>query len=212
MTIFMRFFTKATRNTLKREFSRETTRALIKDMWQHYNELSPGLPEGISPTGQFLMKTSGACLALFYTLVGEGIEENKARQIVADVNWSFIGGGSLLGQGMIRLQYKLSKLVNSDPVKRLDWCLAPLWRFIFTTPPWKKKNLPSDDGILALDVVRCPWADYFRSVGQQELGALAFCGADLKLAKIWGFDLKRDGLLMTGAPYCDFRFIPKTNR
>lgn len=208
MTLFTRFFTKATRNKLNDEFSKEEMEALIEDMWQRYNSLSPDLPEGISPTGKFLMETSGACLALFYTLVRRGIEEGEARNIVADVNWSFIGGGSPLRKGIIRLQHKLSRIVSSDPVKRLDWVLAPLWRFIFTMPPWEKKNLPADDGVLALDVIQCPWADYFRSVGQQELGALAFCGADLKLAEIWGFDLKRNGLLMMGAPCCDFRFSP----
>lgn len=208
MTLFTRVFTRTTRNTLNSRFSKEQTEVLIDDMWQRYNDLSPDLPDGMSTTGKFLMKTSGACLALFHTLVDDGIKEGEARQITADVNWSFIGGGSPLRRGMIRLQYQLSRIVSSDPVKRLDWVLAPLWRFIFTMPPWEKRNLPSEDGVLALDVVQCPWADYFRSVGQQELGAMAFCGADLKFAEIWGFDLKRNGLLMTGAPCCDFRFSP----
>ncbi len=211
MTIFTRFFTKATDNTLNSMFSKKQTEALIQEMWQRYNELSPDLPEAISPTGKFLMETSGAGLALFHTLVNHGIEEGEACQIIADINWTFIGGGSPLRRRTIRLQYKLSGIVSRDPVRRLDWCLAPLWRFIFTMPPWEKRNLPSGDGVLALDVTRCPWADYFRSVGQQELGATAFCGADLKLAEIWGFDLKRKGLLMTGAPCCDFRFTPINN-
>jgi ubiquinone biosynthesis protein len=209
MTLFTLFFTKVTRKTLNDRFSKGQTEALIEDMWQQYNELSPDLLDGISPTGKFLMKTSGGALALFHTLVNHGTEEGEARQIIADVNWSFIGGGSPLRKGMIRLQYELTRIVGRDPVKRLDWCLAPLWRFIFTMPPWEKRNLPSDDGVLALDVIRCPWADYFRSVGQPELGATAFCDIDFKLAEIWGFDLKRNGLLMTGAPCCDFRFTPK---
>lgn len=211
MTFFTRSFTRTTRNTLNGRFSKEQTEALSKDMWQGYDDLLPDLPDGMSATGKILMKTSGACLALFHTLVGDGIEEGEARQIIADVNWSFIGGGLPLRMGIIRLQYKLSRIVSSDPVKRLDWVLAPLWRFIFTNPPWEKRNLPSDNCVLALNVVQCPWADYFRSVGQQELGAVAFCGADLKLAEIWGYDLKRIGLLMTGAPCCDFRFTLATN-
>jgi ubiquinone biosynthesis protein len=193
MTLFTLFFTKVTRKTLNDRFSKGQTEALIEDMWQQYNELSPDLLDGISPTGKFLMKTSGGALALFHTLVNHGTEEGEARQIIADVNWSLIGGGSPLRKGMIRLQYELTRIVGRDPVKRLDWCLAPLWRFIFTMPP----------------VIRCPWADYFRSVGQPELGATAFCDIDFKLAEIWGFDLKRNGLLMTGAPCCDFRFTPK---
>jgi hypothetical protein len=209
MTFFTLFYTRVTRKTLYGRFSKGETEALIEDMWQRYSELSPDLPDGISPTGKFLMKTGGASLALFHTLVNHRIEEGEARQIIADVIWSFIGGGSPLRKGVIRLQYKLSRTASRDPVQRLNWCLDPLWRFIFTTPPWEKRNLPSDDGVLALDVIRCPWADYFRSVGQPELGATAFCGADLKLAEIWGFDLKRNGLLVTGAPCCDFRFTPK---
>lgn len=211
MSIFAALFTKATRDTLNGRFSRGQKEALLTDLWLRYDELSPDLPDGISTTGNILMETSGAGLALFRALVSHEVEEDEARQLVADVIWSFIGGGSALRRALLRLQYKLSRVVSRDPAKRLDWCLAPLWRFIFTMPPWDKRDLPSDNGVLALDVVRCPLADYFRSVGEQELGAAAFCAADNKLAEIWGFELKRSGLLVKGAPYCDFRFAPFTN-
>ncbi len=207
MALFTLIFSKAARSTLDDKFSKEQSETFIKDMWQRFDDLLPELPEGTSPASNFLMNTSGACVALFNTLVSNGIEEGEARQIISDVNWYFIGG-SPLGRGVIRLQYGLSRIVSSDPIRRLDWVLAPLWRFIFTTHIWEKKNLPSDDSVLALDVVRCPFAEYFGSVGQQELGARAFCDIDIKLAEIWGYDLKRTGLLMTGAPRCDFRFTP----
>lgn len=207
MTLFTLIFSKATRSTLNGRFSKEQTETLIKDMWQRYDDLSPELPEGISAPSNFLMRASGACVALFHALVSNGIEEGEAHQIISDICWYPIGG-SPLPRGVIRLQYRLSRTVSSDPIKRLDWVIALLWRFIFTMPLWEKRNLPSDDGVLAFDVIQCPFADYFRSVGQQELGTLAFCNVDLKLAEIWGYDLKRTGLLMTGAPRCDFRYTP----
>jgi hypothetical protein len=207
MTLFTFIFSAATRSTLNDRFSKEQTETLIKDMWQRFDELLPELPEGTSSTANFLMRTCGVCVALFHAFVSFGIEEGEARQIISDITWSFIGG-SPLRRGVIRLQYRLSRIVSSDPIKRLDWVLAPIWRFIFTMHTWEKRNLPSDDGVLALDVIWCPFADYFRSVGQQELGTLAFCNLDIKLAEIWGYDLNRTGLLMTGAPRCDFRFTP----
>jgi hypothetical protein len=208
MTLFTLFFTKATRNTLKGRFAPEETGGLIEETWRRYDELAPEFPDSTSPTGDFFMRFAGAELALYLSLVDHDIEAGEARQMVADVNWSLVAGGTLLERAM-RLQYKLTRIASSDPVRRLKWCLAPLWRFIFTIPPWEKIDLPSNDGVLALNVMRCPLANFFQSFGQPELGAATFCAADVRFAEIWGFDLKRSGLRMTGAPICDFRFTPK---
>jgi hypothetical protein len=196
--------------SLKGSFSREQADALISGMWEHYDELTPCLPAGISPTGKFLMKLSSVDYALYNSLVDNGAEKDDARKIILDVNWSVLGGGTLLGKALILFQYKLSRLVSRDPARRLEWCLMPLWRFVFTIPPWEKHNLPIDHGVFAVDVTRCPFAEYFESIGQPDFGAETICAVDNKLAELWGFELKRSGLLMTGASRCDFRFTPIT--
>ena len=57
-----------------------------------------------------------------------------------------------------------------------------------------------------VNMTRCAYADYFRKIGEPEIGALLTCGMDFavekKLRPNWEF--RRTQTLMQGAPYCDF--------
>ena len=59
-----------------------------------------------------------------------------------------------------------------------------------------------------VNMTRCAYADYFRKIGEPEIGALLTCGMDFpvekKLRPNWEF--RRTQTLMQGAPYCDFRW------
>jgi hypothetical protein len=59
-----------------------------------------------------------------------------------------------------------------------------------------------------VNMVRCQFAEYFRSIGEPAIGALLTCGVDFAtqaaLRPDWEF--RRSGTLMSGAPYCDFRW------
>ena len=59
-----------------------------------------------------------------------------------------------------------------------------------------------------VNMTRCSYADYFRKIGEPEIGALLTCGMDFpvekKLRPNWEF--RRTQTLMQGAPYCDFRW------
>ena len=59
-----------------------------------------------------------------------------------------------------------------------------------------------------LNMTRCQFAEYFRKIGEPEIGALLTCGVDFatqaKLRPDWEF--RRTQTLMKGAPYCDFRW------
>jgi hypothetical protein len=60
----------------------------------------------------------------------------------------------------------------------------------------------------AVNMTRCQFADYFRHIGEPEIGALLTCGVDFatqaRLRPDWEFG--RTQTLMKGAPYCDFRW------
>jgi len=62
-----------------------------------------------------------------------------------------------------------------------------------------------------VNMTRCAYADYFRKIGETEIGALLACGMDFpvekKLRPNWEF--RRTQTLMQGAPYCDFRWYLK---
>jgi fumarate reductase iron-sulfur subunit len=60
----------------------------------------------------------------------------------------------------------------------------------------------------AFNVTRCRYADMYKELGVQDYGALLSCGRDAAL--IVGFNPKikftRTQTIMSGAPYCDFRY------
>ena len=68
--------------------------------------------------------------------------------------------------------------------------------------------LRHDKEALDIDVTRCWFAEFFRSLGEPELGALLICEADFDIASVGEGDvsLERAQTIMQGAPSCTFRY------
>ena len=62
-----------------------------------------------------------------------------------------------------------------------------------------------------IDVQRCRYAEFYRELGEPELGFLLVCSADFLFSE--GFDadieLTRTQTIMQGASHCDFRYRRK---
>lgn len=60
----------------------------------------------------------------------------------------------------------------------------------------------------ALDVTRCRYAEFYKALGEPELGFLLVCTADFAVADGFGPDvsLTRTQTIMQGASHCDFRY------
>lgn len=60
----------------------------------------------------------------------------------------------------------------------------------------------------ALDVTRCRYAEFYKALGEPELGFLLVCTADFAVAEGFGGDVKltRTQTIMQGASHCDFRY------
>ena len=60
----------------------------------------------------------------------------------------------------------------------------------------------------AFDVRRCAYAEFYKALGEPELGFLLVCTADFATAKGFGPDitLTRTQTIMQGADHCDFRY------
>ena len=68
--------------------------------------------------------------------------------------------------------------------------------------------LRRDNEALDIDVTRCRFAEFFRALGEPELGALLVCETDFDIASA-GKDevtLDRAQTIMRGAPSCTFRY------
>jgi len=68
--------------------------------------------------------------------------------------------------------------------------------------------LRNDDEALHIDVASCRFAEFFRALGEPELGALLVCYADVDIAEAagGGVSLDRAQTIMQGAPCCTFRY------
>ena len=68
--------------------------------------------------------------------------------------------------------------------------------------------LRHDREALELDVTHCRFADFFRALGEPELGAFLVCAVDFDIAAAGGSEvtLRRDQTIMQGAPSCTFRY------
>src|SRR5262245_41366672 len=60
----------------------------------------------------------------------------------------------------------------------------------------------------AFDVTRCAYAEFYKALGEPELGFLLVCTADFATADGFGPDvtLTRTQTIMQGADHCDFRY------
>jgi L-2-amino-thiazoline-4-carboxylic acid hydrolase len=61
---------------------------------------------------------------------------------------------------------------------------------------------------LEFDITHCRFAEFFRVLGEPELGALLICETDFDIAAAGGGEvpLTRDQTIMQGAPSCTFRY------
>jgi L-2-amino-thiazoline-4-carboxylic acid hydrolase len=66
-----------------------------------------------------------------------------------------------------------------------------------------------------IDVTGCRYAEFYKELGEPELGFLLICSADFPTAEGFGPDIKfsRTQTIMQGASHCDFRYrrLKETN-
>ncbi len=73
--------------------------------------------------------------------------------------------------------------------------------------------LKQEPDTVEFNITGCRYADFFRQLGEPELGALLLCEMDVHMAEVVGgpeVELTRTQTIMKGAKYCDFRYRLKT--
>ena len=74
--------------------------------------------------------------------------------------------------------------------------------------PVETEVVEDTDSKFAINMTRCQFAEYFRSIGAADIGALLTCGVDFAAEAVlrpdWEF--RRSQTLMRGASHCDFRW------
>ena len=64
---------------------------------------------------------------------------------------------------------------------------------------------------MEFNVTGCRYAEFFRALGEPELGAVLLCEADFHMVEVGNgeVELTRTQTIMKGAKYCDFRYRMK---
>lgn len=74
--------------------------------------------------------------------------------------------------------------------------------------PVEREIVSDGEAEFGHNITGCLFADYFRSIGEPEIGALMTCGVDFAAEALirpeWEFE--RTQTRMQGAPHCDFRW------
>ena len=74
--------------------------------------------------------------------------------------------------------------------------------------PVESETVEHTETSYGYNITSCAFADYFRKIGEPEIGALLTCGVDFaveaKLRPNWEF--QRTQTQMQGAEFCDFRW------
>ena len=68
--------------------------------------------------------------------------------------------------------------------------------------------IESSQDAFKIDVTGCRYAEFYKELGEPELGFLLVCSADFDTAAGFGSDIKltRTQTIMQGASHCDFRY------
>jgi predicted hydrocarbon binding protein len=80
--------------------------------------------------------------------------------------------------------------------------------------PVEREVIDDTEETYGYNITGCEFAEYFRSIGEPEIGALMTCGVDYAAEELirpeWEFE--RTQTRMQGAPHCDFRWRKGTSR
>lgn len=179
-------------------FSAADVRRLLRAAWANVDAAVPALPA--EPTFGSRQNVLLACLtvAMFEALLDDGVDREYAIELVGDMCWKVY---AQWGQ----IPRLASRLRSGDPARRLRMCVEVFLRFPFNRPGYLYRDKPEPSG-RALDMIRCPVAEYLASRDASDLTVGTWCNLDFPLARMWGGVLERRGTLAGGASYCDFRF------
>lgn len=97
---------------------------------------------------------------------------------------------------------------NIEGSPRRKWATMQSALNDVSAPEVESEIVRQDKETLDIDVTHCRFAEFFRALGEPELGALLICATDFDIVSASGGEvsLERAQTLMQGAPSCTFRY------
>ncbi len=170
----------------------------VEDAFTNFQSRAGDLPREPTLGSRQNVALAALTLSFLEALEADGIERSYAIELTADTCWRVYRRWGQVTQAATRL-------LSRDPVRRLRMSVDAFLTFPFGRPGYQFDDVEQAEG-RALDMQRCPVADYLGSRGAADLCADSWCNLDYALAEMWGATLRRSGTLVGGSPCCDFRF------
>lgn len=182
-------------------FSGASLDAVLDETWSRYYELERH--ESIQPNvgAVFTTHLAVATLAMHQTLLCHGVDPRRSHALLHEIGWRFY---TQIGS----IPELLASAVTRDPAKRLELSTRLFRTFPFGSPGYAWRDVPTHDGSIAFDCMKCPVAEYFARHDASELCVETWCKLDFPLATQWGGRLVCTGTIASGASRCDFRWYP----
>jgi ubiquinone biosynthesis protein len=180
-------------------FARADADRLLDDTWDRFSEFARHRPREPTLGARQNVLLAALTLAAYDALLDAGVERAYAIGLIGDAAWRIYAWWG-------RLARLATAPLGGDPPKRMRRRVNLFLRAPFGRPSYVYEDRPELRG-RALDMLRCPIADYLQENEAGDLCVGTWCNLDFALAEMWGGRLQRHGTLAGGAPKCDFRFI-----
>ena len=141
-----------------------------------------------------------ATFAFYQQLTANGTEPEHAIELIGDAAWTIYRKWGLLPRMIARAR-------SNDQAERLRIPIDLFLRFPFSRPAYRYERSTPSPGVVAIDMRRCPIADYLAAHDARELCVGTWCNLDFALAELWGGRLERTTTIAARCDHCDFRFI-----
>jgi len=98
---------------------------------------------------------------------------------------------------------QVSGSVDGTPLDAIRY-LVPTWKF---GEALQIEEVADNENELSFNVRGCKFAEFFKSIGEPEFGAMITCECDPPLTEaIGGLEMERTQTIMGGDSHCDFRW------
>jgi len=177
----------------------ERAKALFSEAWARYNAASQELPEEPTLGGRLNIRLASLTLEFVRALEAAGFGQAEAIRVTREVAWR-------LYRRWASIPKAWGRLVGRGASERMNRTVRAFLRFPFSEPSYRW-DVSERDGVVCLDVRRCPVADFFVREEVGEVCAGTWCRLDYPLAEYWGGRYERDGTLSEGDEACHMRWI-----
>lgn len=184
--------------------SRRDARRIFRNAWSRYAEAAGDLPHQPTLGSRLNVRLASLTLELVRAMEAHGLDRETAIRHMRSLAW-------VLYRRWATVPKAWGLLRGSTPLSKMEHMVRAFLRFPFSRPgyDWSVSN---EEGVVRLDIVRCPVADFFLSEGAGDVCAATWCTLDYPLGEFWGGRYERDGTLASGDPACHMRWIPAADR